>query len=371
MKRRLLLLILGLSLLSSAQAQELEPTMRAAFSAFQKLQYYLVDSKTFSDPKNSDEIKKTLSDLSSTFHTVEQAPRRYKNDPFFVANVSMLRGMLDDSMLAVKENHSSYGYWRLRGLSTHCISCHALFNANLPFNADNTPLPRTLAPSKRATFFVATRQYAQAKKELLAAIYDEKNSLEHLTALRQYLLVALRTDPNSEKVADELSKIETTAHLIPADREHVLVWIKSLRSHKALDLGSLANIEKVIQNTVQEPINVSTPTDEVTLLRATAALHLLLNNQPKDRSKILYLLGAAYSKVPSFFTNELPTVYLEQCIRDYPNTSQAKRSYELYEQQVVAEFTGSSGTHLPADVKAGLRELKDLANGVPRVPSSS
>jgi hypothetical protein len=87
---------------------------------------------------------------------------------------------------------------------------------------------------------------------------------------------------------------------------------------------------------------------------------------PATRSKALYLMGLAYSKLPLFFINELPEIYLERCIREAPGTSEAKKAFELYKDLVLVGYSGSGGTNVPSDVRLELQELHELSQGVKR-----
>ena len=48
---------------------------------------------------------------------------------------------------------------------------------------------------------------------------------------------------------------------------------------------------------------------------------------------------------------------------------EAQKAYSLYRDIAVIGFTGSGGTRLPDDVQLQLKELHDLAYGVPQVKS--
>ena len=75
-------------------------------------------------------------------------------------------------------------------------------------------------------------------------------------------------------------------------------------------------------------------------------------------------MGVAYTKLPQFFVDDLPGLFLEQCIREFPNTEDARRAFKLYREVTILEYTGSSGTRVPDDVKLHLDELQALAYGV-------
>ena len=65
--------------------------------------------------------------------------------------------------------------------------------------------------------------------------------------------------------------------------------------------------------------------------------------------------------MPHIFQSELPEVFLEECIRKFPGTEEAKASFRVYKDTMQREFTGSSGTKLPAEELQKMEELKELA----------
>ena len=50
--------------------------------------------------------------------------------------------------------------------------------------------------------------------------------------------------------------------------------------------------------------------------------------------------------------------YLKSCMQRSPQAAVAKQCYSLYEESVYLGFTGSSGTHIPADIEKELAELR-------------
>ncbi|MCB0311595.1 MAG: hypothetical protein KDD42_10185, partial [Bdellovibrionales bacterium] len=130
---------------------------------------------------------------------------------------------------------------------------------------------------------------------------------------------------------------------------------------------AIPNIRKA-ENLLRQSLGMHDPLfsklGTVELLRASSLLHKGLEGEElskSDRAKSLYLLGLSYAKLPSYFINELPEFFLEQCIRENPGTTEAKKAYKLYKDVVTLGFTGSSGTHLPPDIQLKLRDLHDMA----------
>ena len=73
-----------------------------------------------------------------------------------------------------------------------------------------------------------------------------------------------------------------------------------------------------------------------------------------------YWLGVIESRVGRTFWLSQTEPYLEAAIRLDPGDPRADKAYALLEEFVVGGYTGSSGEHVPADVRAQLDDLKRL-----------
>ena len=167
----------------------------------------------------------------------------------------------------------------------------------------------------------------------------------------------------------ELKHVIESVSLTAYEVKIIKAWLTSLRDWKKEGPAprvDVATAEDLITRSTSLHDPAFSATGSVELLRATGILHRVLENESvsnSDHQKALYLLGLAYSKIPQFFINELPEVYLEQIIRTYPGTEAAADSYELYEDIILEGFTGSGGTNVPDDVQKTLDTLKTLAEG--------
>ncbi|MEZ4750489.1 MAG: hypothetical protein R3B54_07620 [Bdellovibrionota bacterium] len=86
---------------------------------------------------------------------------------------------------------------------------------------------------------------------------------------------------------------------------------------------------------------------------------------PSDASEAYMLTGMAYESIDELKLWSLPEVYYQSCIRTYPHSTQAERCYTRFEENIYAGYTGSSGTHLPSDVRTKLQTLREEAQKRP------
>ncbi len=60
--------------------------------------------------------------------------------------------------------------------------------------------------------------------------------------------------------------------------------------------------------------------------------------------------------------------YLESAIRTAPGGPFARTAYALLEQEILADYSGSAGDHLPAEVQGRLTGLANLIAGAEPSP---
>jgi hypothetical protein len=205
---------------------------------------------------------------------------------------------------------------------------------------------------------------------LVSVLKDPAYQPYYDQTLRSLLLVVTRI---SQKPADGVKLFEDIlliTKLPEDDAKTVHRWIKGLHEwSKSKPIPSAARIttgERLIKTGLSRGIDFEQ--DDVALLRGTALIHQALESgsiSEADRRSGLYLLGLAYSNLPLFFTEGWGELYLEQCIDEFPNSQEAKMSYKRYREIILDEFTGSSGTHLPGEIKLHLEELRKKAFGEP------
>ena len=369
--KKLLKLLIASSLLYCSSglvlAEEVNKEMLGVYAAFKKLQPFMAKSGGFEDPANQSEIKSLLQTISQKFHTVDEVSSRYQKEPGFNATAKLVHEMLDDSSKRFNEGNKSYALWRLRGLSTHCMTCHATYNVELNFRDKSSDIAN-LPAIDRANFYFSSRQFAEASKAYLEAIEKSPAQFDTIEALKKWLIVQTRVNANPKDAEKTLSLLLPKLKLPVYEQEEVQSWINSLKnwSSNKEQITGLPNAEQLIRQAVSiDPL--SDKKDEVTLLRATAHLHNLLPTlkEKEDRSRALYLLGFCYNKLQSFFIDDLPEIYLRLSIEEFPGSKSAKAAFELYKEIVALSFTGSAGTDIPEDVQINLIELHKKAYNIP------
>lgn len=349
---------------------QVKAQMHRAFAAYKELQRYLLSEEQFTKPENEETISKLLSDMRGGFRTVGAVPNIYRDEPGFESTLTVINDMLDDAINRFNEGKRGYAFWRLRKSSTYCVTCHTRYEVKVDFYPGESELSG-LNEFQRAEYYLASRQFEKARSSYLAIAQSGDQRFERDDALRRILMIDTRVHPDPDRTIADFQKLQSNGKFSPAENEEISWWLKSLLRWKNESKGTLAPVahaERLIQQGISSYDPLGGRMGEVELLRATALLHQALDQgkklKPESRRQALYLLGVAYTKLPQFFVDDLPGLFLEQCIREFPNTEDARRAFKLYREVTILEYTGSSGTRVPDDVKLHLDELQALAYGV-------
>ena len=363
-------LLCGLLIAVFANAQPITGPMKQVYDAFIALQPYLADEGAFNDQENAAKISGLIKELRSNFHSVESFKTKYNRQPGFKQNLGVVTDTLGDSFNRFAEGKKDYALWRLRAVSNNCFTCHSSYNVDLKFHDDSAP--ELMNDADKANFYLATRQSDKAKEILLKLIAEPKYEIRRMSTIRKWLVLETRTSQSASAALAFLVKFQESLKTPQSDKDTISQWITSLKrwnSEKPPAKKSVASAANLIKHAAKEDGMFLSSVDEIAFLRATAMLHALLADEvmpPEQRSRALLLLGYSYVKLPLFFIDELPEIYLEQCIDEFPGSDDAKESYRIYKDKIELDFTGSAGTQIPVDIIVRLKELHDKAYDIPR-----
>ncbi|MCB9030142.1 MAG: hypothetical protein H6619_03760 [Deltaproteobacteria bacterium] len=369
MKRIFQFLILALPLTVFAKDGAIQNTMLEVYASFKDLQPYLIDSSRFEDAQNQKKIKKLVSKLSAELHGAESFDTKYRKLPGFNAQMTSLAEMLDEVNKGFETNSAGWSLWRLRAISNNCQTCHTGYGVDVRFTDKNVNLDKLDSLSK-GEFYLASRQYPSAQAAFFQAAINPPTGHSSLEALRKWLIIYTRVNNDPQQALFKLDFIlQKKTNLRPYEREEISDWVIALRrwsTEKDEEKDTLSKAESLLRKALDVQMPYFGKVGAVELLRSTALLHEVLDDtklSDEKRRRALYLIGLSYSKLPLFFVNELPELFLEQCIREYPNTLEAKNSFKLIKEILITGYTGSSGAHIPGEVDVKLEELYKVAYG--------
>lgn len=360
-------------LLLTACSRDAMPTrdfranMRDAQQLSNELFSYVWNPTLFNSKNNEPKISALLKELSKDFHEVKKTGTAYELEPGFQIVLSTQRELLKNISSRFNNGQKDYALWKLKGMGQNCIACHSRLNVPYDFFGDVTVKSQKTIEGEfsEAEFLFASRKFDQASKNFLEIAQKSAKlpgqSDFSISALKYWLLIEVRVKSRLSEAADSLNKL-VKAKLYDQDRSEILNnWVEDLLKANQSQETLLANMPDILAE--DQNINENREREFVANIRATSILHEFLDSNPLStkRKRALLNLGATYLKIPLPSLSVFGPMYLEQTIREYPKTKEAKLSYKLYKQNLEIEFTGSGGLNIDSQQKAKLDYFKKLS----------
>ncbi len=347
--------------------------MNRAFTALSDLIPYISQREKFMDKKNGPLVEKKIAELQAAFKEAKHDP--IISGDLFAPSYALINENILDSQKAFKAGHKDYAHWRLREITTHCLDCHTRMPESHASSFQNGEL--TIDQSKFSDSYnlglaqLIVRRYTDAKTSFIRDI-DEKLIKKIYSKLdlpfKQLLLIDTKIQSNPGNILAVINEYINKKDL-PASQKMILNSWKVRLTHwsdpkrlKAIENDK--DLQTFISNELEPLKKNGAPDDgnEVDLLMTSGRLshYLFENTSTQLKPEISYWMGwtEKYLKRDNFFGSG--DSFLKQCIRRYPSHPIAKMCFEEYQDSVEFDFTGSSGTDIPQDVKKELQELKSL-----------
>jgi tetratricopeptide (TPR) repeat protein len=369
------LILLVVTVAHAKERPEVKGSMQQMFNSLLNLQPFLASPEKFSNPKNSEIIRKDLNRLATFKHVF---PKEMKNEePGIFAISRMFHETIEDARERFKKGNYDYSRHRLRTATAFCFSCHS----RVPSEKNFEDLQKRVEASQLTTFekadvFAATRQFDKALKAytdlLTVAPKTSMDVVEYTRSLRRALSITVRVKQNPKETLDLIDSVtqrkdlpEFILRLAQQWRKDAQYWMDDKVTDKKMPPEELVDKAKKLIERAEKL--QSFPADEngdISYLRASNYLHEALDESPqsKSRTEALYLLGVAYSALQDPTLWDLDRLYFESCIREAPHTDFAKKCYQRYSEKVYMGYTGSAGTFIPDDEQRRLEELRKLSD---------
>jgi len=372
---------------------DIRPEMRLTYAAAHELYGYVWNPPAFNDPANRERILSLLDQMSTNFHRIQNVAKDQAQDPGFKVTLDTQQNLLQDARNRFVQGKLDYSNWRLRNVSTNCISCHTRQQIKVDFLGDE-PVPQDTSFESKlssAEFLLATRQFDRASTQFLTLAKEAapdpqkptpRGSLEAIKALKNWLLVEVRVKDRPGQAAKTLRETIPTLGLSKDHSKLATFWgsqLAELEAQKARQLPWLAESESLVPASDNATTEAEDLLNLPRTLRATALLHPRLGDtalspesgQPTpgvtkltdlERRRALLILARAYSRVPLPSMDGFKAQYLEQSIREFPHTDEAKEALIILENYTEETHSGSGGYHLEVEERERLEELRKLAN---------
>ena len=347
--------------------EEIKGEMQTLYQSFHQLFRHSINEKKFLSGEIDGEIQSLLADLENSFHKDELRKSRFSSEPTYRFLLQSIARMVEDANTRFKEGERGYALWQIKSFSQYCISCHTrLKGAEFPNPSfDEQFLSEIKDPLVIADYLLASRQFERAAAAFLSIAKKSEIPYERDRMLAKWLTIKVRVGQNPTVILEELRNYKNGRKLSRRENSELFLWEQGL---KRWEKDAQTPIENLLQSGLNKEQQISGG-GVIELLRVTATIHRELNEgttlHAKNEAEKLLLLAQAYRELPGYFMYELPEMLLERAIRLQADTELARKSFLLLREILIGAYSGSGGTYLPDDVKLHLRELEDIAYGIP------
>ena len=357
----------------TASAQPSDPKtlaiMDSIFDSIRTLLPLSFDPVKFQAKKNNKLIGDNLDKMAAAATKLDSHGKslepgfRYMSS-LFAADVNQIR----DSF---KTGRFDGARFYLHNIVERCVECHSKLESKQNFprsgdffkNVDTKALPIL----ELARLQVATRQFDSAldtyEKFFLSPSAAREIGFGH-DVFTDYLKISLRVKRDFSRPAKAfeafLKRTDVPAYLM----DMVKVWNEDLAKisvNNMLDKQDLDTAKKAIDFAKSR---MDYPTDRSGLVYYTLASAILqttvkdLQRPEIERAEAYYYLGITELMLTNSLWASGSQPYFESAIRMAPTAAFAPSAYAIIEEQVYLAFTGSSGAHVPEDLRKWLEELK-------------
>ncbi len=355
-------LCLTLLLLTSVAHSSISTDMKKTANSLSRLLVLSAQPKQFET--QSTEVTALFEQLNSSLAGNQ---KHFKGrSPHYEMNQKILQRLNLQAFRAYKLKRYEVSRQHLLAQPNICLSCHQ--NDKIKSAAFSKDIPQNLSVLEKAHLAMATRQPEVALSFLDEAMKKDLKPQELEDALRKKLQILISEKNYSEAKAEleVLQSLYAKKPLVPQVSRLISGWIKGLeRAQLSLShsLTSLDQVKRAVKKTFgsEEPTFglLANPEDEVFfLVLKKNLLNLMGDLKNKELPEAYYWMALSERAVGYDIYFSLADSFLVTCIENWPKLPIAKKCFKEYESFMEFAYSGSSGTHIPQDVKAELEGLR-------------
>lgn len=344
----------------------------------------LLNDKVLAKP---DEAIGKLQELDRRFRLLE--PHTANRGPAFRISWQTMAEQIDRTRMAVDSGTATADTVvnLVHGIASACAGCHTQDDRAQVLSFGRLA-PTAGDPLQQARFRYITRDYAAALT-LYDAWLDSQSKLSWtgpvLDAFEGELTIYAQIYRDPERAVKALkARIDHNgAGMSKQVRRDIQSWIKGFEDVRKAKLKafepSLADLQgyakKYVLPHADAPI-VTEERDKIPLLWLRGLMYEYVQAYPDDARMpdLLYWLASIDRVLDYNFYYSLSDLYLRECITRYPNDDTAELCFDEYERYVQFAYSGSSGEHIPDEIRdelLRLRDLLDAAHAATEVPAGA
>ena len=355
-------------------AKDFSAQMQTMAGDVKTLVPYLYDREAFVKPENRADVAKKLVEFSRASHRVEpKVGEAILGDPLLVERtLDHLQNDLSRAVISYEQGQYEFARSVAKSSLSNCFQCHSVTNQGKSAAWDIDQLPSlNLLPLERADLLVATRKYDKAlaymEAELRSPEFRQNFAFDYEAMLRRYLALVIRVQIDPRRALAELDRVAAdgpgfVSEQIEAWRQSLNVWAKEPKRPVKKASEVFRQVQASFARATSAQHFEKDHAGDVEYLRSTAILHggLKFLTTAADQARAHYLLGRAYEVLDDLGSWNLHESYYEVCLQKDPKGRYAKPCYDRLEASLYMGFSGSAGTHLPAEEIERLRKLREL-----------
>lgn len=346
--------------------------MHTIFNPIKVLLPLSINGSGFSDEKNHDLIQTQVNHLAENA-TLLREHAKIKNPNFQFLSHGLARDASDVKTWFDLKRYDEARFV-LHNVTEYCINCHTKAKSKGPFpgaadffeNVDVKALPDV----ERAHLLVATRQFEEGLSTFEAFFSSNQYTPAEMALMpvfTDYLKVAIRVQQDFKRPIPVLTNWKQRPGVPPYMVKEIDEWIAALKLIESKGLMGPPALQHGRELVALATGNGRTQLDRsklVYFIAASALLDQVINDvgvKPAQQSEAFYLLGLCELVIGRSFWVSQTEFFLEASIQAAPGSTTAMRAYQLLNEQIEYEFSGTSGTNIPIEVKTRLEVLKKLA----------
>jgi tetratricopeptide (TPR) repeat protein len=332
-----------------------------------------MDPNRFADPEHSAAVGGALRSMAERADDLES--HGVERGSGFQHLAQVLARDVREADRRFRDGRIEEAAFLVQQLTENCLACHA----RLPSTSDTTMGQRLveemdlegLTLPERARLQMATRQFS-ASLDTWEGIFASPDTtpaqLDRMGYLGDYLTLCIRVTGDPQRALATLRRLAQRPDTSDWVARDLAAWIDTLEEleKRGLESGDGSGL-KIARSLLEEGDRVrERPADKTGLvydLVASSLLYRYTESRPwggPDVAEAYYLLGVAESRIDRSYWISQAEFYLETAIRMAPSAPFARAAYAYLKQMTLEGYTGSSGVHLPDDVRENLEALERL-----------
>lgn len=345
--------------------------MDTIFEPLSKVLPLSFNENDFTSAKNRAQITSSLKDLSEHANVLEKHAENKGRSFEFVAK-SLERDAKNLYRWYTKGQYDEARF-TLHNMTENCIACHSALPENTRFPPAEKFFAaiklKDLPPLERAHIQVLSRQFDDAigtYEEVLRSKEIHPLNLIVLGAFTDYLKLCISVK-NDLKRPQALMKEIMDRPVTPLHvKEQLKKWLVTLQKFDQEGILQKTDLESARKTITDGRSIMEFPRDRdglVHYLVGSAILNRFVYKQPDRGAQVAeayYWLGVSESLLEHSLWIQRSEFYFESAIRLAPAADFAPKAYTLLEDSYISGYTGSSGTHVPDDIRELLAELRRI-----------